>query len=77
MVVELDAATEAGESDAFDRMVAERAELTGAEREAGSDDPAQQARVILEDSELRALEREASPTSAGERRSSDEATPPR
>ena len=75
LAVALDDEAAAEEEAAFERMVAARTELSGEERAAGSEDPSTQARTILEDSELRALEREVAPTTAGERRSSEEATP--
>jgi hypothetical protein len=59
-----------------DPRVSTRAELSPEEKAAGSDDPAEQARVILEDSDRREVEREARPQESGERRSSEEATPP-
>lgn len=56
--------------------VADRAALLPEERRAGSDDPRAQAEAILADAEGRAAEREADPSSAGEHRSSEEATDP-
>ncbi len=49
--------------------------LTSEEREAGSDDPAAQARAILTDSEARMAEQADDPDDV-ERRTSDEATEP-
>jgi hypothetical protein len=56
--------------------VATRAGLVGAERDAGSDDPQAQARAILEDSELRTLDRNAAPGSIVEHRRSEDTVPP-
>jgi hypothetical protein len=50
--------------------------LTAEEKEAGSDVPAEQSELILEDSEERAADREAAPDSVVEHRTSDESTPP-
>jgi len=50
--------------------------LTAEEKEAGSDVPAEQSELILEDSEVRAADREAAPDSVVEHRTSDESTPP-
>ena len=58
-----------------DDRVATRAELVGAEREVGSDDPQAQARAILEDSELRTLDRNAAPGSFVEHRRSEDTVP--
>ena len=56
--------------------VATRAQLVGAERDVGSDDPEAQARAILEDSELRTLDRNAAPSSFVEHRRSEDTVPP-
>jgi len=56
--------------------VAGRAVLLPEEEKAGSDDPALQAEIILEDAEQRRVNAIENPRSAGERRTSDEATPP-
>jgi hypothetical protein len=56
--------------------VGSRAGLTDAERDAGSDDPAGQARAVLEDSELRTVDREAAPGSFVEHRRSEDTVPP-
>ena len=56
--------------------VTTRAGLVGAEREVGSDDPRAQARAILEDSELRTLDRNAAPGSFVEHRRSEDTVPP-
>jgi hypothetical protein len=57
--------------------VARRAHLTPEERHAGSDDPQAQARAILEDSEMRSLDRSAAPGTVVEhRRSEDTVEPP-
>jgi hypothetical protein len=77
LVGALDAAAEQQEEQAFERMISERSELSAEERAAGSDAPVEQARAILEDSELRALERELDPEESGERRTSADVTPPR
>jgi hypothetical protein len=55
-----------------DERVASRAELLDEERHAGSDDPAAQAQVILEDSEHRTL----SPDEDGEHRRSEDTVDP-
>jgi len=57
-------------------LVQRRAELNAEEREAGSDDPVTQARVILEESEARVVDRDAGPGPAVERRTSDETVEP-
>jgi hypothetical protein len=62
--------------DDADQHVQSRAELTAEEREAGSDDPVTQARVILEDSEERVAGRDAAPGSFVERRTSEETVEP-
>jgi hypothetical protein len=60
-----------------EKRVATRAEkLLPEEKVAGSDDPGEQARVILEDSDIRTADREASPGTFQEHRTSEEATPP-
>jgi len=59
-----------------DELVQSRAELNADEREAGSDDPVAQARVILEDSEARVEDRDAAPGSFVEHRTSDETVEP-
>jgi hypothetical protein len=62
-----------------DDLVAKRSNLLPDEKEAGSDDPEAQARAILEESELRSLDRSAAP-GAGKvvehRRSEDTVEPP-
>lgn len=62
--------------DPMDERVARRAELTGEEKAAGSDDPQHQAEVILEESDERAASRTAAPGTHLEHRTSEEATPP-
>lgn len=57
-------------------MARRAAELLPEEVAGGSDDPSQQARAILEDSDARAEDRDAAPDSFVEHRTSDEATPP-
>jgi hypothetical protein len=61
--------------DEADERVQSRAELNAEEREAGSDDPVTQARVILEESEAR-VEGEAVPEELVDRRTSDETVEP-
>lgn len=56
-----------------ERRVAGRAELRPTERRAGSADPRDQARTILEDAERRRVDAVENPLSSGERRTSDEA----
>jgi hypothetical protein len=56
--------------------VATRAGRVSAEREAGSGDPEAQARAILEDSELRTVDRNAAPGSFVEHRRSEDTVPP-
>lgn len=46
------------------------------ERAAGSDIPHEQAEVLLDDSEVRSLDRDAAPSSFVEHRTSEQATPP-
>lgn len=53
-----------------------RAELLPEEQRAGSDDPEAQAEAILEDSEARTLDRDASPGTHLEHRTSEDVTPP-
>lgn len=65
-----------GRTTADDDRVSTRAELTPEEKVAGSDDPEEQARVILEDSDLRTANRSAAPGKFVEHRTSEEATPP-
>lgn len=62
--------------DPGDRRVAERSDLLPEEEAAGSDDPENQARVILEESDQRSLDRDAAPDSYVPHRTSEEATPP-
>ena len=50
--------------------------LVGAERDVGSDNPEAQARAILEDSELRTVDRNAAPGSFVEHRRSEDTVPP-
>jgi hypothetical protein len=59
-----------------DERVSSRAELLPEEEAAGSDDPDAQAAAILGESEQRVLDRDASPGTHHEERTSDEATPP-
>ena len=53
-----------------------RRPLTAEEKQAGSDDPAEQSAAILEESADRTADRNEAPDSYVEHRSSDEATPP-
>lgn len=66
----------AHDRETHESQVASRATLTAEEREAGSDDPTAQAEAILAESEERARERELAPTSAGERRRSEDTVDP-
>jgi hypothetical protein len=59
-----------------DERVASRSELLPEEKNAGSNDPEAQAEAILEDSEERTVDREASPGTHLEHRTSEDATPP-
>lgn len=59
-----------------ERLVGTRSELLPEEKAAGSDDPAAQARAILEDSEARAADREAAPGTVVEHRRSEETVEP-
>lgn len=59
-----------------DRSAARANHLLPEEHAAGSDDPAAQAEVILEESDMRQEDRDAAPDSYVEHRTSDEATPP-
>ena len=59
-----------------DGRVARRAHLTPEERRAGSDDPETQARTILEDSEMRSLDRSAAPGTVVEHRRSEDTVEP-
>jgi ssDNA-binding replication factor A large subunit len=59
-----------------EEQVQSRAELTADEKEAGSDDPLDQARLILEDSEERKVDRDAAPGSFVEHRRSDDTVEP-
>ena len=59
-----------------DRETTRANQLLPEEDAAGSDDPAAQAEVILEESDLRQADRDAAPDSYVEHRTSDEATPP-
>ncbi len=69
------AQTEAEHDAARDaERVAGRAQLLPEEQRAGSDDPARQAEIILEDSEARTEVPNAAPATHLERRTSEEAT---
>jgi hypothetical protein len=63
--------------DVGDDRVATRADLVGKEHDVGSDDPGAQARAILEDSELRTVDRDAAPGSFVEHRRSEETVAPK
>ncbi len=62
--------------DEEDPRVSSRAELNPEEKAAGSDDPVEQARAILEDSDARSADRSAAPGKFVEHRTSEEATEP-
>lgn len=66
----------ADEPTADDERVANRAALLPEEEAAGSDDPDEQARQILEDSDARTASRDAAPSSRVEHRDSESVTPP-
>lgn len=59
-----------------ERLVGTRSELLPEEKTVGSDDPAAQARAILEDSEARAADREAARGTVVEHRRSEETVEP-
>ena len=59
-----------------DERVASRSGLLPEEKAVRSDDPDEQARAILADSEERIASRDAAPGTHLERRTSEEATPP-
>ena len=59
-----------------DKRVTTRRELLPEEKTVGSDDPAAQTEAILEDSEIRTLDRDAAPGTTIEHRTSEETTPP-
>lgn len=59
-----------------EERVERRAELLPEEQRAGSDDPEAQAEAILEDSEARTMDRDASPGTHLEQRTSEDVTPP-
>jgi hypothetical protein len=61
---------------ADDERTGTRAELLPEEKVAGSDDPDEQARVILEDSDARQADRNAAPGTVLERRASEETVDP-
>jgi hypothetical protein len=71
-----DETPEVSEVSVDDDRVATRAGLVGAERGVGSGDPEAQARAILEDSELRTVDRNAAPGSFVEHRRSEDTVPP-
>ncbi|QGG95076.1 hypothetical protein [Actinomarinicola tropica] len=60
--------------DPSDEAVASRAELLPEEQAAGSDDPEAQAEAILTESEERAADRGAAPSTHLEERTSEEVT---
>jgi hypothetical protein len=60
----------------FDPRQATRAGLLPEEESVGSDDPEAQAAAVLSDSDERFAEQAIAPRSSGERRTSDDATPP-
>lgn len=57
-------------------MTERRRDLLPEERAAGSESPEAQTEAILEDSDVRQADRNASPGTHLEHRTSDEATPP-
>lgn len=59
-----------------EERVQHRAQLTEEEQVAGSDDAVEQARLILEDSDERQADRNASPGTVLEHRTSDETVEP-
>ena len=59
-----------------DPRVSSRAELLPEEKVAGTDDAVEQAKAILEDSDLRTADRTAAPGTFVEHRTSEEATLP-
>lgn len=59
-----------------EERVQHRAELTGEEEAVGSDDAVEQARLILEDSDERQADRNASPGTVLEHRTSEETVEP-
>jgi hypothetical protein len=61
-------------SEPDDERVQQRAELTAEEETAGSGDPVEQARIILEDSDAR--QAQAAPDAIVEHRTSDETVEP-
>ena len=67
---------EPGTEDVDEERVQRRAELTGEEQAAGSDDAVEQARLILEDSDERQADRNASPGTVLEHRTSEETVEP-
>ena len=67
---------EPGTEPVDEERVQHRAELTGEEQAAGSADPVEQARLILEDSDVRQTDRDASPGTILEHRTSDETVEP-
>ena len=56
--------------------VAGRADLTAEEKAAGSEDPHEQARLILEDSDVRQTDRDAAPDTVLEHRTSEDTVEP-
>ena len=63
------------EPEVDEDRVASRSELLPEEEAAGSEDPEGQARAILAESEERTVDRDASPSTHLEHRTSDEVTP--
>jgi hypothetical protein len=59
-----------------DRVDTRAAHLRPEEQRAGSDDPEGQAEVILEESDIRQVDRDAAPDSFVEHRTSDETVEP-
>ena len=63
-------------SDEEERVESRAAHLRPEERRAGSDDPEAQAEAILDESDIRSLDRDAAPDSVVEHRTSDETVEP-
>jgi hypothetical protein len=59
-----------------DDRVAGRADLTAEEKAAGSGDPHEQARLIIEESDARQEDRDAAPDSVVEHRTSEDTVEP-
>lgn len=66
----------AGSTPSITGYTATMRELLPEEETVGSDDPSAQAEAILDESDQRTVQRDATPSSRVEHRTSDEATPP-